>query len=381
MDVYADEGVRICSLKIPLGHSRTLWPGSLRSGTLFDVSAKIIRRKELEEKMASTGFWDNQEKAREVVAELKALKSVIDRVQTVAKAAEDAQALLELAKEANDADSFAELDVELVRIHDLFEKLELMTLLSGKNDPRDCYFSIQAGAGGTEACDWAEMLLRMYLRYFERNDYKVEELARTDGEGAGIRSITLKVEGFYAMGYLSCERGVHRLVRISPFDANQRRHTSFAAVDVLPILEDIDIDMEEEEIEVLFFKRSAGAGGQNVNKVSTAVRIKHIPTGITVECVNERSQGQNKRVALSILQAKIERLEQEKRDAEMQRLYGDRGEIAWGSQIRSYVLDDRRVKDHRTGTETGNPERVLDGDLQDFIEAELRHRASAKKKG
>jgi len=293
---------------------------------------------------------------------------------------EDAQVLLDLAKEANDADSFAELDRELVVIHDQFEKIELMTLLSGKNDQRDCYFSIQAGAGGTEACDWAEMLLRMYLRYFERNDYKVEELARTDGEGAGIRSITLKVEGFYAMGYLSCERGVHRLVRISPFDANQRRHTSFAAVDVLPILEDIDVDLKDEDIDVVFFKRSAGAGGQNVNKVSTAVRIKHLATGITVECVNERSQGQNKRVALSILQSKVERVEQEKRDAEMHKLYGDRGEIAWGSQIRSYVLDDRRVKDHRTGVETGTPERVLDGDLQEFIEAELRRRASSKKK-
>jgi peptide chain release factor 2 len=344
------------------------------------VPAKIVRRKELEEKMSAPGFWDNQEKARETVTELKSVKLVTDRVAEIMKKVEDGQVLLELAKEANDADSFAELDRELVATKDALEKLELMTLLSGKNDARDCYFSIQAGAGGTEACDWADMLLRMYLRYFERNDYKVEELARTDGEGAGIRSITLKVEGFYAQGYLSCERGVHRLVRISPFDANQRRHTSFAAVDVLPILEDIDVELKDEELDVLFFKRSAGAGGQNVNKVSTAVRIKHIPTGIVVECVNERSQGQNKRVAMSILQAKIERLEQEKRDQEMQKLYGDRGEIAWGSQIRSYVLDDRRVKDHRTGVETGNPERVLDGDLQEFLEAELRRRSSVKKK-
>jgi peptide chain release factor 2 len=344
------------------------------------VPTKIVRRKELEEKMSVSGFWDNQEKAREVVAELKSLKSVTDRVQALTSKIEDAQVLLDLAKEANDADSFAEVDRELVVIQQQFEKLELMTMLSGKNDSRDSYFSIQAGAGGTEACDWAEMLLRMYLRYFERNDYKVEELARTDGEGAGIRSITLKVEGFYAQGYLSCERGVHRLVRISPFDANQRRHTSFAAVDVLPILEDIDVELKDEELEVIFFRRSAGAGGQNVNKVSTAVRVKHLPSGITVECVNERSQGQNKRVALSILQAKIQRLEQEKRDQEMQKLYGDRGEIAWGSQIRSYVLDDRRVKDHRTGMETGNPERVLDGDLQDFIEAELQHRVAGRKK-
>jgi peptide chain release factor 2 len=224
------------------------------------------------------------------------------------------------------------------------------------------------------------MLLRMYLRYFERNDYKVEELARTDGEEAGIRSITLRVSGFYATGYLFCERGVHRLVRISPFDANARRHTSFAAVDVLPQLEDLDVELKEDELDIVFFRRASGAGGQNVNKVATAVRVKHLPTGITVECVNERSQQQNKRVALSILQAKIERFKQEQRDQEMQKLYGDKGEIAWGSQIRSYVLDDRRVKDHRTGVETGNPERVLDGDLQMFIEAELRRRASGVKK-
>lgn len=344
------------------------------------MPAKIARRKELEDKMSVPGFWDNQEKARGVVAELKSLKAVVDQVQNALAKAEDAQVLLELAKEANDADSFVELDGELVALQDQLGRIELMTMLSGRDDQRDCYFSIQAGAGGTEACDWAEMLLRMYLRYFERNDYKVEELARTDGEGAGIRSVTLKVEGFYAMGYLTCERGVHRLVRISPFDSNQRRHTSFAAVDVLPILEDIDVDLKDEELDIVYFKRSAGAGGQNVNKVSTAVRVKHVSTGITVECVNERSQGQNKRVALSILQSKIERLEQEKRDQEMQKLYGDRGEIAWGSQIRSYVLDDRRVKDHRTGVETGNPERVLDGDLQEFIEAELRRKAASKKK-
>jgi peptide chain release factor 2 len=329
--------------------------------------------------MAQPGFWDNQEKARAVVAELKALKGVIEPVQAVMARAEDARALLELAQEENDAASFEELDGELATLRDELSRVELMTLLSGKNDACDCFFSIQAGAGGTEACDWAEMLLRMYLRYFEHTGYDVEELARAEGDGAGIRSITLKVGGSYAMGYLSCERGVHRLVRISPFDANQRRHTSFAAVDVLPALEDLDVELREADLDVVFFRRAAGAGGQNVNKLATAVRIKHIPTGVTVECVNERSQQQNKRLALAILQSKIERLEQEKRDQEMHKLYGDKGEIAWGSQIRSYVLDDRRVKDHRTGVETGNPERVLDGDIQAFIEAELRRRASGKR--
>ncbi len=344
------------------------------------MPGKLVRRKQLDEVMSAQGFWDVPERAREVVAELKGLKAVTDQVQKAIAKVEDAQALLDLAREAGDEGTFEELDTELARVKAEVERVELMTLLSAKNDEKDCFFSIQAGAGGTEACDWAAMLLRMYLRYFEHNGYAVEELARTDGEEAGIRSIQLKVSGFYAMGYLSCERGVHRLVRISPFDANQRRHTSFAAVDVLPVLEDLDVEIKDEELDVVYFRRAAGAGGQNVNKVATAVRVKHVPTGITVECVNERSQGQNKRMALTILQSKIERLRQEQRDAEMQRLYGDRGEIAWGSQIRSYVLDDRRVKDHRTGVETGNPERVLEGDLQLFLEAELRRRVGKRKK-
>ena len=344
------------------------------------MPAKVARKKELEESMGQAGFWENQEKARTVVDELKTLKALVTPIEALHRQAEDAQVMLELAKEAGDEASMIEFENELVKLQEALARVELMTLLSGKNDAKDSFFSIQAGAGGTEACDWAEMLLRMYLRYFERNGYSVEELARTEGEGAGIRSTTLKVSGPYAQGYLSTERGVHRLVRISPFDSNKRRHTSFAAVDVLPVLEDIDVELKETELDIVFFRRASGAGGQNVNKVATAVRVKHIPTGITVECTNERSQGQNKRMAMAILQSKIERLEQEKRDAEMTRMYGDRGEIAWGSQIRSYVLDDRRVKDHRTGVETGQPEKVLDGDIQEFIEAELRHRASKKGK-
>jgi peptide chain release factor 2 len=342
------------------------------------LPAKTSRKKELEDLMAQAGFWDNQDRARGIVDELKQLKGVIEPVETQLKRVEDAEVLLQLAREENDPASFAELDNELLSIQERMSRVELMTLLSGKNDARDCFFSIQAGAGGTEACDWAEMLLRMYLRYFERNDYKAEELARTPGEEAGIRSITLKVEGFYAMGYLSCERGVHRLVRISPFDANKRRHTSFAAVDVLPVLDELDVELKDEELDIVFFRRASGAGGQNVNKVATAVRVKHLPTNMTVECVNERSQAQNKRMALAILQSKIEQVKQEQRDRELQSLYGDKGEIAWGSQIRSYVLDDRRVKDHRTLVETGIPERVLDGELQPFIEAELRRLAAGK---
>jgi len=225
------------------------------------------------------------------------------------------------------------------------------------------------------------MLLRMYTRYFDMNKYKYEELDITPGEEAGIRSVTLRVVGPFAFGRLSCESGVHRLVRISPFDSNARRHTSFAAVDVLPELPETDLTLKENDLDIVFFRRSSGAGGQNVNKVSTAVRIRHIPTNIVVECVNERSQLQNKKMALSILQSKIERLDQEKRDKEINRLYGDKGEIAWGNQIRSYVLQPYQlVKDHRTGHETGNVDAILDGELDEFIDCCLQQRAKYKTK-
>jgi peptide chain release factor 2 len=255
-----------------------------------------------------------------------------------------------------------------------------MALLSGPNDDRDCYFSIQAGAGGTEACDWAEMLLRMYLRFFERRGYKVEEIARQNGEEAGVQSINLLVKGAHAYGWMSCEMGVHRLVRISPFNAQGKRQTSFAAVDVLPVFPESKVELPEKDLEIVAFCRSSGAGGQNVNKVATAVRIRHIPTGLVVECVNERSQGQNKRQAMGILKAKLEQIEQAKRDSEMAKIYGEKGEIAWGNQIRNYVLDDPRVKDLRTGIEFGNPQKVLDGQIDEFLEAMLRRRAAQRAK-
>ena len=265
-------------------------------------------------------------------------------------------------------------------ISDKLDRLEFQKLLSGKHDQCNCYFGIQAGAGGTESCDWAEMLLRMYLRYFQIKKYDVEEVSRKDGEEAGIQSVTLLVKGPYAYGYFSCEMGVHRLVRISPFDSQNRRHTSFASVDVVPELGDEgEIEIKEEDLRIDFF-RAGGAGGQHVNKVSSAVRITHLPTGIVVGCQNERSQHQNRRMAMEMLMGKLLRVEEQKRDSELAKIVGDKGEIAWGNQIRSYVLQPyQMVKDHRTDHQTGDTQAVLDGQIEPFIEAYLRHRAKTTK--
>lgn len=329
--------------------------------------------------MAKPGFWGSGD-AQGVVAELKSLKAVVEPVEAVLQRVDDLSLLRQLAEEEDDPSARDEADRERLALIGEVEKIALMALLSGENDGRDCYFSIQAGAGGTEACDWANMLRRMYLRYFERKRYKADELSHRDGEEAGIQSVDLLVSGPYAYGYLRTEIGVHRLVRISPFNAQGKRQTSFAAVDVVPVLPESKIELPERDLDITAFRRASGAGGQNVNKLATAVRIRHIPTGITVECVNERSQVQNKRQALGILKSKLERLEQAKRDSELAKAYSEKGDIAWGNQIRNYVLDDPRVKDLRTGVTTGNPQKVLDGDLDEFIEAALRHRAENKTK-
>jgi peptide chain release factor 2 len=334
----------------------------------------------LEERMSRPGFWDNPDAAQKVVARLKALKAVVAPVREFEQRIEDLSVLYELASEEDSAEHLNEAAAGAEVLTADLERLELRTLLSGTHDAGGCYFSIHAGAGGTESCDWAEMLLRMYLRYFERSGYDAAEVDRTDGEEAGVRSVTLRVGGPYAYGYLSCERGVHRLVRISPFDAQNRRHTSFASVDVLPELDEVEVEIDWDKDVREDTYRASGAGGQHVNKVSSAVRLTHEPSGIVVQCQNERSQHKNRAEARRMLAAKLYQREQAKRDAELAKLYGEKGEIAFGHQIRSYVLYPYQlVRDERTDLKSPHTDRVLDGEIQEFIDAALRHRAGNRK--
>ena len=331
--------------------------------------------------MSQADFWDNPEAAQPIVAKLSAVKSVIEPIEEVQVEVKDLAELFEMASEENDTDELETLVDDLENLEKKCSQIEMAGLLSRPEDTKNCFFSIHAGAGGTESCDWVAMLLRMYTRYFERNKYKFKELDITPGEEAGIRSVTLQVKGPLAFGKLSCEVGVHRLVRISPFDSQKRRHTSFAAVDCIPEFEDdINIEIKDEDIRLDFY-RASGAGGQHVNKTSSAVRIKHLASKIVVQCQNDRSQHKNKAQAMKMLKSRLFILEQKKRDDEISELYGDKGEIAWGNQIRSYVMQPyQMVKDHRTDFQMGNVTAVLDGDIEKYIESYLKLRARNRNK-
>ncbi len=331
--------------------------------------------------MAAPDFWDAPEAAQQTVAKLKSIKAMIDPVRQVAATSEDLAAMVELLAEGEDLVIQSELEKGVVSLIADVDRVELLALLSGPTDSRNCYFNIQAGTGGADACDWAQMLLRLYLRYFERNDFAVEELALHDGEEAGIQSCSLHVKAPYAYGYLSCELGVHRLVRISPFSAQGKRETSFASVDVQPEVDDIDIEIDWDKDVREDTYRAGGKGGQHVNKTSSAVRLTHLESNIVAQCQNERSQHKNRATARKMLTARVYQMEQAKRDSVLAKVYSEKGQIGWGNSIRSYFLyPEQRVKDARTSEMTSDTQGVLDGDIQAFINAELRRRATERNK-
>jgi len=328
--------------------------------------------------MEQQDFWNDSDNAARILQESKRLKEKIEKIEDLKKAFEDVKVLMDLCEEENDASLLDEIEDEFKTLKKEIDKFTIETLLIGEFDNNNAIFTIHAGAGGTEAQDWAEMLLRMFTRWAEGKEYNITVLDMLKDTEAGIKSATLLVEGENAYGYLKSEKGVHRLVRISPFDTAGKRHTSFASVDVMPELDDsVEIDINSDDLRIDTY-RSGGAGGQHVNKTDSAVRITHIPTGVIVTCQNERSQHSNKEMAMKMLYAKLLELKEQEHKDRIEDIKGEYREIAWGSQIRSYVFHPySMVKDHRTGEETGNVHAVMDGDLDNFINAYLRWKRQA----
>lgn len=339
---------------------------------IFDYDAKKERLEEVNAELEQPDVWNEPERAQALGKERSSLEAVVDTLDQMKQGLEDVSGLLELAVEADDEETFNEAVAELDATEEKLAQLEFRRMFSGEYDSADCYLDIQAGSGGTEAQDWASMLERMYLRWAESRGFKTEIIEESEGEVAGIKSVTIKISGDYAYGWLRTETGVHRLVRKSPFDSGGRRHTSFSSAFVYPeVDDDIDIEINPADLRIDVY-RTSGAGGQHVNRTESAVRITHIPTGIVTQCQNDRSQHKNKDQAMKQMKAKLYELEMQKKNAEKQAMEDNKSDIGWGSQIRSYVLDDSRIKDLRTGVETRNTQAVLDGSLDQFIEASLK---------
>lgn len=339
---------------------------------IFDIDQRIKKINELEQKTSADGFWNDQEEAQKVLKEINQNKEWVEAWQSANALIEDARILFEMVEEDDSEELQTELKEHLKKAEKEISALEFKRMLSGRDDPKNAILTIHPGAGGTESQDWASMLMRMYLRFAERQGFETDIMDLQPGEEAGIKSVTIEIKGDYAYGYLKAENGVHRLVRISPFDANKRRHTSFASVFVLPeIDENIDVEINPADLRIDTY-RASGAGGQHVNKTDSAIRITHIPTGIVVQCQNERSQHKNKANALKILAARLYQLKLEEQRAKKKEYEESKRDIAWGSQIRSYVFHPyNMVKDHRTNYETSNVQQVMDGDIYPFIEKYL----------
>lgn len=351
---------------------RTSPPAKPNFGGIFDFDTKSDKLEQVNAELEDPKVWDDQKHAQELGREKKSLEAIVHTLIKIKTDLADASELYAMAREEQDDDSLISIEQDAKEIQKLVEELEFRRMFSNPMDPNNCFVDIQSGAGGTEAQDWASMILRQYLRYCERKGFKVEIMEQSDGEVAGIKTATLKVEGDHAYGFLRTETGVHRLVRKSPFDSSNGRHTSFCSLFVYPEVDDsLDIDINPADVRVDTY-RASGAGGQHINKTDSAVRLTHIPSGIVVQCQNDRSQHKNRAEAWEMLKSRMYESELRKRMAEQQKLEDSKTDVGWGHQIRSYVLDQSRIKDLRTNFETGNTKAVLDGDLDDFIAASLK---------